>query len=214
MKRSIRRLLAGGLLALLASGAVSGGAEAQEPGTRDFEAAEPAAEPWGGLSVTAIVGGYADGKITSVWESATEYWDRSNLAGVAVERRFARTGEYVDWSVEGQALRHWGEQSHLEFTGAVVARWNPFPWDHIVDTSLAVGEGLSYATRVPVLENRKDKDSERLLNFILIEAAFAPPDNPDVSFVVRVHHRSGVFGLFNGVEQGSNFLNFGLRFRL
>ena len=212
MKKSIGRLLVGGLLSLLAlepRGVSAEEARAEGPG-----AAEPVVEPWGGLSVTIFGGGYADGKITSVWDSAAKYWQRSNLAGIAVEQRFASTGGYVDWSVEGQALRHWGEQNHVEFTGAVVARWNPFPWDRIVDTSIAVGEGLSYATGMPELEDRSFHDSAKLLNFILIEAAFSPPDNPGVSLVIRVHHRSGVFGLFDGVTQGSNFLNFGLRFRI
>ncbi|HSK40027.1 MAG TPA: hypothetical protein VK943_09700 [Arenibaculum sp.] len=172
------------------------------------------AEDVGRTTATVFFGGYADGKLTSVWRSAAEEWDRSHVAGLAVEHRFARFAGKVDLGVEVQALRHWGDQSHGEFTGALVARWNPFPWDHIVDTSIAVGEGLSYASRVPELEIRKHRDSERLLNYLLVEAAFAPPGDPGLSFVVRVHHRSGVFGLFNGVKQGSNFLNFGLRWRI
>ena len=52
----------------------------------------------------------------------------------------------------------------------------------------------------------------RLLNYILGEMTVAPPQVKDWSLVVRVHHRSGVFGLFDGVEGGSNVIGAGVKF--
>jgi hypothetical protein len=46
----------------------------------------------------------------------------------------------------------------------------------------------------------------------MVELAFAPPSQPNWSVFLRVHHRSGVHGLFNGVSGGSNFLALGVRY--
>ncbi len=45
------------------------------------------------------------------------------------------------------------------------------------------------------------------------EITFADPDNKNVEFLIRYHHRSGVFGLFDGVVSGSTFITAGVRFR-
>ena len=45
------------------------------------------------------------------------------------------------------------------------------------------------------------------------EITFADPDNKDLEFVFRLHHRSGVFGLFDDVVSGSTFLSTGIRIR-
>ena len=45
------------------------------------------------------------------------------------------------------------------------------------------------------------------------ELTFADPDNKDLELVLRYHHRSGVFGLFDDVVSGSTFLSAGVRVR-
>jgi hypothetical protein len=139
----------------------------------------------------------------------------SGLGAVALAREFGRTGESLRWELEVQFVQHWGRQRHQEVNGVLVARWLRFPWDHYVDTSLAFGQGLSYASRVPKLEPRADPDeaeSARLLNYLLMELELGPPRSPWRGFV-RVHHRSGAFGLFGGVRGGSNFVALGARYR-
>lgn len=119
--------------------------------------------------------------------------------------------------VEGSVAKHHGMQDHWEANVAIIARWMHFPWDEWVDTRLAIGEGLSYATETPPLEPRKDPDEEestRLLNLLIVEIELAPPGDSPWSTFGRIHHRSGVGGLFGDVRGGSNFLGIGVRYRL
>ena len=124
-------------------------------------------------------------------------------------------GDWIRWEVEGQLVRHNGMQNHWEVNGVLVARWMRFPWDRWLDTRLAFGEGLSYAFKVPPLEPRsgeEDMESARLLNYLLLEVEVVLPPRPEWSGFLRVHHRSGVAGLFGGVDGGSNFVGLGLRY--
>lgn len=75
-------------------------------------------------------------------------------------------------------VRHWGEQRHYEFNALWVARWQRFPWDRWVDTRIAGGHGLSYATERPPLEpraSREDRDSMRLLTYLMAEMEVTAP---------------------------------------
>lgn len=133
----------------------------------------------------------------------------SHLVGLGLSRKIGAYKDLVGFEVEGQAVKHFGDQDHEEFNALIVARWLAFPWDRYLDTSFAVGEGISYATAEPALEDK----GQQWLNYILLELAFAAPSLPQWEAVVRVHHRSGVFGLYNGVRDASNALGFGLRYR-
>jgi hypothetical protein len=138
----------------------------------------------------------------------------SRLVALAVSREVGRTGTVLEWSLEGQLVQHWGVQRHPEVNGVFIVRWVRFPWDRYVHTSLGLGQGLSYAFRVPELEPRRDADldSAKLLNYLLVEVAAGPPDSRWQGFV-RVHHRSGVFGIYGDVHGGSNFVGVGARYR-
>lgn len=127
-----------------------------------------------------------------------------------------------EWEVN---VVHWsGEQSHQEFAGLGLFRWQAFPWDHWLDTSFGLGNGLSWANDTPNLEEafHPDTGSARLLYHIVVELEFARPKglgggaahwlDPWATFF-RIHHRSGVFGTFSGVDGGSNVLALGLRYR-
>lgn len=124
-------------------------------------------------------------------------------------------GDWIRLDLEGQGVLHTGMQDHLEINAVIVARWMPFPWDDWIDTRFAFGEGLSYAFRTPYIEPRRDPEEEkstRLLNYLMVELEFVLPYYSRWSKFVRVHHRSGVFGLFGGVRGGSNFIGTGLRY--
>ncbi|MGD8370034.1 MAG: hypothetical protein PVI19_00680, partial [Syntrophobacterales bacterium] len=140
-----------------------------------------------------------------------EYKD-SYLVDLALSRRFASYKKYLDFEAEGQVAKHFGDQDHWEFVALVVVRWLPFPWDRYVDTSFAAGNGLSYASETPKLEDQKYDDTSQLLNYLMFELAFSLPRIPSWSFVVRIHHRSGVLGLFNDVKGASNALGLGIKY--
>jgi hypothetical protein len=125
------------------------------------------------------------------------------------------TWRWIRFEVEGQAVVHTGMQEHLEVNGVAIARWMNFPWDQWLDTRIAFGEGISYAFRKPHLEPRRDPGaatSKRLLNYLLAEIELVRPCLPQWSTFIRVHHRSGMFGMYGGVEGGSNFIGAGIRY--
>jgi len=140
----------------------------------------------------------------------------SYLNTVALSRVWHES-KRLRWEWELQVARHHGMQSHWESNAVLVARWMHFPWDQWLDTRFAFGQGLSYALEVPPLEPRSEPDEEesaRLLNYLLLELEVVPPRaEAHWSGFIRLHHRSGVFGTFSGVEGGSNFIGLGVRYR-
>jgi hypothetical protein len=71
----------------------------------------------------------------------------SYMTGLTVGKGLTGYKHYLSLEGEGQVAKHWGDQDHFEFTAALVLRWLPFPWDRYLDTSVAVGEGLSLCHR-------------------------------------------------------------------
>jgi hypothetical protein len=100
----------------------------------------------------------------------------------------------------------------FEFNPYLLFRWRDFPWDNVVTTSLGLGEGLSYDTEVPQIEMKNSDEAQRLLNYLMMEATFALPDHPQWELVWRIHHRSGVFGLYNSGNNGSTAIGLGIRY--
>lgn len=91
-------------------------------------------------------------------------------------------------------------------------RWANMPWNHYVVTSFAIGEGISYASSVPAIEKRQNTNTKRLLNYLMFEATFAPPSNPQFQVLGRIHHRSGAYGLYHAGNSGSNDIGIGVRY--
>ena len=115
--------------------------------------------------------------------------------------------------IEGQLGLHCGTQNHQEMNCAIILRWLSFPWDNYVDTSFAIGNGISYATMAPVIEieNADNGNTNQWLYYVLVEWAITTPFQWE--FFWRIHHRSGIYGLMADSNAGSNFIGFGLRFR-
>jgi len=105
-----------------------------------------------------------------------------------------------------------GENTIYEFDPYIGFRWANWPWNHYVTTSLAVGEGVSYVTSVPAIEKQGNQNTRRLLNFLMLEASFAPPSYPRLQLVARIHHRSGAYGVYQAGNTGSNDIGLGIRF--
>jgi hypothetical protein len=161
-------------------------------------------------AVTLLGGQYSGSKLLELG-ARLEFKD-SYTAGLAVSYQFVDWGPHIRWELEGQMLKHFGEQEHVEFASTINARWITFPWNRYLETSVAIGGGLSVTSEVPVLEKRdpNNSDAATLLHYLLIEAAIGLP-NSNWSLVGRVHHRSGIFGLFS--HSGSNVLAIGVRYR-
>ena len=117
-------------------------------------ASEAAAErEW---AVTLLGRQYAGNKLLD-FPDAFDLKD-SYATGLSVSYQFVDWGPHMRWELEGQVLKHFGEQEHVELVASINVRWITFPWNRYLDTSFAFGGGLSQATEVPVLE-RRDPDS-------------------------------------------------------
>lgn len=103
--------------------------------------------------------------------------------------------------------------SIYEINPYLAFRWANFPWNKYIATSFAVGEGLSYDSKVPEQEIPKEGKPQRILNYLMLEATVALPRSPQWELVARIHHRSGVFGLYESANAGSTAVGLGLRYR-
>ena len=161
-------------------------------------------------AVTLLGGRYSGKEFRDIFDG--DGFKDSYTAGLSISYQFTDWGKHMRWELEGQMLQHFGEQKMVEFVGSINVRWITFPWDRYLDTSVAFGGGLSVTSEVPELEKRDPRSSEAatLLHYLLLEAAVGLP-NSDWSLVGRIHHRSGIFGLFS--HSGSNLLEIGVRYR-
>lgn len=80
------------------------------------------------------------------------------------------------------------------------------PW-----LSLGFVEGISYNTSVSNYERTYRENFANLLNYLAFELEASV--SPELSMVGRIHHRSGAFGTYSGVKEGSNAYLIGLRYR-
>ena len=135
----------------------------------------------------------------------------SVMVGLAASHRVGPLDPRWSFEVEGQVVRHFGEQDNWEFNLPVVARWDAFSWDNTLDTSLAFGVGPSYTSSTPEAEVAIRGNSHRLMVYWKLEAEFAPPGEP-WSAIVVLHHRSGAFNTVAN-EGGSNSIVIGIRRR-
>ena len=97
-------------------------------------------------------------------------------------------------------------QSFGEAVIGIGARVWVQPW-----LSFSIVEGVSYNTSVSLYEKTFRENYTRLLNYLAFEVEAAVTS--DLSIVGRIHHRSGAFGTYSGVTEGSNGYLLGLRYR-
>ena len=150
------------------------------------------------------------------------------LAGLGVQRRLLQSGPFsIDLDVNW--LNHWAKaqrggryigpfsgrdvanlstdaQYFSEFTAGLMLRAWIRPW-----LNIGFEEGVSLLTNLSNYESTYREESARFLNYLAVEveALFTP----EWSVVGRIHHRSGAFGFYNDVTEGSNAYLIGLRYR-
>lgn len=129
-----------------------------------------------------------------------------------VRRFFSPIVGVTQIAVVGTIRNGSGENTIYEIAPYMGWRWANLPWNNYLTTSLALGEGVSYASSVPALEKRYSQNTKRLLNYLMFEATFALPSHPRIQLVARIHHRSGAFGLYGAGNTGSNDIGLGLRY--
>jgi hypothetical protein len=160
--------------------------------------------------LTVYAGAHAQDDIGDIFSLKPKFEDNDYLVVAALAREFWHYKHYFGLEVEGQVGKHFNNDSFWEFNGVLVGRWHAFPWNKYVDTSFAVGDGISVYTEVSKVEEEDDEDAGQVLNYLMFELALGLPRFPQWDLVLRIHHRSSVFGLAGSA--GSNYLCGGIKF--
>jgi hypothetical protein len=167
-----------------------------------------------GWSVTGWSGRLTTENTTDLWTGARWSFENSYVAALALGKELTPVfSDKAAIEAEVQTLRHCGGQDHWEFTAMLLFRLNAFPWDKHVDTSFAIGDGLSFPTELPAeeLNAHTRGNSGRLLNSVMMEITVADPDLPEWALALRYHHRSGFFRTFSDVGEASTMFGVGLK---
>ena len=145
------------------------------------------------------------------------------LLGVSMQKRIWRAGP-LQLELEADLFAHQAnEQKGGPFNQAVPNANTPSqtfgegvlgigarlwvqPW-----LSLGFVEGISYNSVVSNYERTYRENYANLLNYLAFELEAAV--SPELSMVGRIHHRSGAFGTYSGVKEGSNAYLIGVRYR-
>ncbi len=160
--------------------------------------------------LTVYGGAHAQDDIGDVFSFKAKFEDNDYIAVAALAREFWHYKNFISFEVEGQVGKHFNNDTFWEFNGLIIGRWHAFPWNKYVDTSFAVGDGLSYYTEVSKVEKEDDEDAQKTLNYLMFELALGLPQYPRWDLVVRIHHRSSIFGLYGA--GGSNYVCGGIKF--
>ncbi len=126
--------------------------------------------------------------------------------------QFASLGPYFGSGIEATLTKHTESWDLFSASSALWIRWTLLPWSRWVRSGFKAGAGLSYATDYLVAETAHIARSSKLLFHVILEFDVFPFGELPWGFLLRVHHRSGIFGLFEGVVGGSDFICLGLRF--
>jgi hypothetical protein len=89
----------------------------------------------------------------------------------------------------------------------------PSPWNNYIKTTIAISEGISLTTQVDTV--KRDANANHagsvFLNYFSAEITLSFPDYQQYELVFCIHHRSGLYGLINNVNAGSQFGTIGFR---
>jgi hypothetical protein len=114
--------------------------------------------------------------------------------------------------VEGQVVKHFGQQDHVEGVVSLVYRTPDIHVGGGLAVNFAFGEGMSYAFDTPAIEGHGKVKAHRLLNYLSFETEITHASLPGWSLVPRLHHRSGIWGLIAPKYAGSNYVGLGVRY--
>lgn len=150
---------------------------------------------------------------------ATQPWNASwgdTFGGVTYSGRVGRFWRHFTLDGEVGAGYRQGTDTP-EAWGAFYIRFDGFPWRDRLLTSFGLSTGLHWINRLPEAETgtaaQPEPNRSKWLHYFSPELAFALPSAPQHEVAIRYAHRSGIFGSFNGVWEGSNVLMAGYRYR-
>ena len=179
------------------------------------------------LIVKVMYGKSTDCNLLPVMElscTSTKTADHTGISAIEVGRPFIEQLNGWPLDVVGyMGLLHHNEQGlQPDFWQAdayMKAFYYGFPWSERVRTRLGFGVGVSYAQKVPYVEQRdqalRGRNSSKLLNYldpsidVSVGDLFGVRTLRETYFGFGVSHRSGIFGtsqLLGNVNGGSNYI--------
>ncbi len=153
-------------------------------------------------------------------------YKQSYIYSASLSRPIDYKLRFLDLGFEANLTKHDGIMHHWETNFFYTAKLSEI---FNLPVSFSVGEGMSIASENPKLENKDiginffnltiQKDpiqSSSVLNFVMVEMEFGKMSWEYPRIFMRIHHRSGVFGLYCPPDPacGSNFVSYGLRYPL
>ena len=142
-------------------------------------------------------------------------FDNGGIVGGTVSRRIVTLFHAIDIEAEAGVAQRFGNMRESEVWGAFYVRYTEFPWNSFVRTTVALSTGLNYASGISDFEKEAGKlnppGGSHVMHYFSPEVTFALPEKPDRQLVVRLHHRSGAYGVVSGAFSGATYLTVGLR---
>ena len=117
--------------------------------------------------------------------------------------------------VEYQISRHYGVgfSDIYEINNALILRTNNINLVGDYGFNISSGIGLSYTLSDPVYEKEVGGENYKFQSHLSFGVEFVKKHS-NYSIPLRIHHRSGIYGLIAPGKVGSNFVSIGLKFKL
>ena len=135
-----------------------------------------------------------------------------SIYGIGFDRELTSKGP-IELSAEVSFFRHNKYESPSQIFQEGVTAFKLTYFTPIINFSIL--EGLSYNSEDSYYEKTTkygNGKSSQLLNYLAVEVEV--PVDKSYSFLGRIHHRSGVYGIFDGVHGGSNGYLLGVKYKL
>lgn len=151
-------------------------------------------------------------------------WESSYFEGVAYTH-YLPSPQWIDaglslvgignasTAIELIGVKHHGMQKHFEADIAYFLRTDEGRFGPL-RVRVGAGIGFSYAFGRPTYEDGPlDNPTRRyrFQNYNALEIELGAVSEPRLSFVGRIHHRSGLYGIIAPRNVGSNFITIGIR---
>ena len=200
--------------AALAAAVLAASARAADAGLGGGAASETA--PRGPFSAGAYAGALYKSEFISIFYRPQDIdLGGSYLAAANFDYRFYEAAALpLRFEAEVDVAKRFTGANQSELDVAPFVRWTSFPWNDALYTNVRFGAlGVSYVSGISAWErqNSGNNTGSRVLHFLVPEVTFAASARAPAEFFVRVHHRSGGYGMIDGVYGGSNYLCAGFR---
>jgi hypothetical protein len=155
-----------------------------------------------------------DSLLICPWRLKAESDFMAGIDGVVTAYKFEKLPIVVE--IQAGIGKRFGLAKQVELYLIPMLRWKLFPWNDYLYTNFRLGLlGGSYVTGVSDWEKLNAGNNGKgsnYLNLIQGEITFSPREDAPFEIFFNLHHRSGIFGLINGVHGGSNYVGTGIRF--